>query len=39
MSPPVIGRIHGGKVLLDMRCLLEAEPLLNALAATAGASR
>lgn len=32
LEPPVIGRIHGGKVLLDMRCLLEPEPLLRALA-------
>lgn len=39
LSPPVIGRIHGGKVLLDMRCLLEAGPLLTALAAAAGTKR
>ena len=31
LNPPVIGRIHGGKVLLDARCLLEAEPLFHAL--------
>ena len=39
LNPPVIGRIHGGKVLLDMRCLLESGPLLRALAANAGTSR
>jgi len=31
LSPPVIGRLHNGKVLLDMRCLLDAEPLIQAL--------
>jgi len=36
LHPPVIGRIHGGKVLLDMRCLMAPEPLLNALAAAGG---
>lgn len=39
LSPPVIGRIHGGRVLLDMRCLLELEPLFRALGAGGGASR
>lgn len=39
LKPPVIGRIQGGKVLLDMRCLLEAEPLLRALATKQGTSR
>ena len=39
LNPPVIGRIHGGKVLLDMRCLLDAGPLLRALAANDGTSR
>jgi L-seryl-tRNA(Ser) seleniumtransferase len=39
LDPPVIGRIHGGKVLLDMRCLLEPETLLRALAANDGAGR
>lgn len=33
LTPPVIGRIQAGKVLLDMRCLLDAGPLLRALAA------
>ena len=31
LSPPVIGRMHGGKVLLDIRCLLDAEPLIKSL--------
>ena len=31
LSPPVIGRQHSGKVLLDMRCLEDAGPLLKAL--------
>ena len=31
LSPPVIGRMHGGKVLLDIRCLLDTEPLSRAL--------
>ena len=31
LDPPVIGRMHGGKVLLDMRCLLDAEALFRAL--------
>lgn len=31
LSPSVIGRIHGGKVLLDIRCLLDFEPLSRAL--------
>ena len=31
LSPPVIGRLHNGKVLLDMRCLLETELLIKAL--------
>jgi L-seryl-tRNA(Ser) seleniumtransferase len=39
LKPPVIGRIHGGKVLLDMRCLPLAEPLLLALATKQGTSR
>jgi L-seryl-tRNA(Ser) seleniumtransferase len=39
LDPPVIGRIHAGKVLLDMRCLLEPEALLRALAANDGAGR
>ncbi len=39
LSPPVIGRINAGKVLLDMRCLLDPEPLLRALAANDGASQ
>jgi L-seryl-tRNA(Ser) seleniumtransferase len=36
LRPPVIGRIHGRKVLLDMRCLLDAGALLHALAASPG---
>mgnify|MGYP001609906312 CR=1 FL=1 len=32
LTPPVIGRIQGGKVLLDLRCLPAAAPLLRALA-------
>ena len=32
---PVIGRVHGGKVLLDLRGLLDAQPLIEALAAVA----
>jgi L-seryl-tRNA(Ser) seleniumtransferase len=39
LDPPVIGRIHAGKVLLDMRCLPEPEMLLRALAANDGAGR
>jgi L-seryl-tRNA(Ser) seleniumtransferase len=39
LDPPVIGRMHGGKVLLDMRCLLDPEPLLRALRAKGSASR
>lgn len=39
LTPPVIGRIHGGKVLLDMRCLMEVEPLLRALASKDATSR
>lgn len=31
LNPPVIGRVHGGKVLLDMRCLIDTGTLLNAL--------
>ena len=27
LTPPVIGRVHGGKVLLDLRALLEPEAL------------
>ena len=38
LSPPVIGRQHGGKVLLDMRCLEDAGILLNALDLEKGAS-
>lgn len=37
LSPPVIGRMHGGKVLLDMRCLLDPESLLRALRAKGSA--
>ncbi|WP_372523676.1 L-seryl-tRNA(Sec) selenium transferase [Sulfuricaulis sp.] len=39
LDPPVIGRMHGGKVLLDMRCLLDPESLLRALRAKGSASR
>lgn len=31
LRPPVIGRVHGGKVLLDLRGLFEAQPLIEAL--------
>ena len=31
LRPPVIGRVHGGKVLLDIRGLLDARPLIEAL--------
>jgi L-seryl-tRNA(Ser) seleniumtransferase len=31
LTPPVIGRVHGGKVLLDLRALLEPEALIAAL--------
>ncbi len=31
LQPPVIGRVSGGKVLLDLRGLLEPEPLIKAL--------
>jgi len=31
LNPPVIGRMQGGKVLLDMRCLLDTGLLLRAL--------
>ena len=37
LSPPVIGRISGGRVLLDLRCLLDAGPLLAALEGGGGA--
>ena len=30
LTPPVIGRVHGGKVLLDLRALLEPEALVSA---------
>lgn len=33
LRPPVIGRVHGGRVLLDLRGLHEAQPLIEALAA------
>ncbi len=33
LTPPVIGRVHGGKVLLDLRGLESPGPLLAALAA------
>ncbi|TSA15146.1 MAG: L-seryl-tRNA(Sec) selenium transferase, partial [Betaproteobacteria bacterium] len=39
LTPPVIGRIQGGKVLLDLRCLHTAEPLLRAMAANHGSER
>ena len=39
LSPPVIGRMHGGKVLLDIRCLLDAEPLTRALRGEGAASQ
>ncbi|NQU62213.1 MAG: L-seryl-tRNA(Sec) selenium transferase [Rhodospirillales bacterium] len=35
---PVIGRVHGGKVLLDMRCLLDTEALLGSLQMDKGAN-
>ncbi|MEK7207331.1 MAG: L-seryl-tRNA(Sec) selenium transferase [Pseudomonadota bacterium] len=35
LNPPVIGRVHGGKVLLDLRGLLEAQPLVEALTVAA----
>jgi L-seryl-tRNA(Ser) seleniumtransferase len=31
LAPPVIGRVHGGRVLLDLRALLDPQPLLQAL--------
>jgi L-seryl-tRNA(Ser) seleniumtransferase len=31
LQPPVIGRVSGGKVLLDLRGLLEPDPLIKAL--------
>lgn len=31
LRPPVIGRVHGGKVLLDLRGLFEVQPLIEAL--------
>jgi len=30
LRPPVIGRVHGGKVLLDLRGLLDPQPLVEA---------
>ena len=39
LNPPVIGRMLGGKVLLDMRCLLDPEPLLRALGAKSAARK
>ncbi len=30
LSPPVIGRLHDGGLLLDLRALLDAEPLIRA---------
>ena len=32
LTPPVIGRVHRGKLLLDLRALLEPEALVAALA-------
>jgi len=32
LTPPVIGRVHSGAVLLDLRALLEPEPFVAALA-------
>ncbi len=34
LAPPVIGRAHGGKVLLDLRALLDPDALIAALAGT-----
>jgi L-seryl-tRNA(Ser) seleniumtransferase len=34
LTPPVIGRVHGGKVLLDLRALLDPEMLIAAFAET-----
>ncbi|MCR4347772.1 MAG: L-seryl-tRNA(Sec) selenium transferase [Sulfuricaulis sp.] len=31
LRPPVIGRVHGGKVLLDLRGLFEVQPLIGAI--------
>ena len=39
LTPPVIGRIHGGALLLDVRCLLDPRPLLRALAEMGDANR
>jgi L-seryl-tRNA(Ser) seleniumtransferase len=35
LAPPVIGRVHGGAVLLDLRALLDPEALVAALAGKA----
>ena len=34
LGPPVIGRVHGGKLLLDLRALLDPETLISALSGT-----
>jgi L-seryl-tRNA(Ser) seleniumtransferase len=34
LAPPVIGRVHGGSVLLDLRALLDPDALIAALAET-----
>ena len=36
LEPPVIGRVHGGKVVLDLRALLEPEALAAALRSARG---
>lgn len=39
LNPPVIGRLHGGKVLLDIRCLIDPAPLIRALLVKGSASK
>ncbi len=36
LTPPVIGRVHAGRVLLDLRALLEPEALVAALSRDSG---
>jgi L-seryl-tRNA(Ser) seleniumtransferase len=38
LAPPIIGRVHAGKVLLDIRCLLEPRLLFRALEGNTGAT-
>ena len=39
LDPPVIGRIHGGRLLLDLRALLDPKALIGALSSAPEAER